>query len=37
MEVHTDPSRALCDSENSVALADLPRYLDTLKRIEEAI
>lgn len=37
MEVHTDPSRALCDGENSVALVDLYRYLEVLKRIEEAI
>lgn len=37
MEVHSDPSKALCDGENSVALADLPRYLETLKRIGEAL
>ncbi len=37
MEVHTDPSAALCDGENSVALSDLPRYLEVLKKIEEAI
>ncbi|MEI6152486.1 MAG: 3-deoxy-8-phosphooctulonate synthase [Deltaproteobacteria bacterium] len=37
MEVHTDPSRALCDGENSAALADLYRYLEVLKRIEEAL
>lgn len=37
MEVHTNPSAALCDGENSVSLADLPGYLEVLKRIEEAI
>jgi 2-dehydro-3-deoxyphosphooctonate aldolase (KDO 8-P synthase) len=36
MEVHSDPASALCDGENSVALADLPGYLEVLKRIEEA-
>lgn len=37
MEVHIDPSRALCDGENSVALSELPAYLETLKKIEEAL
>jgi 2-dehydro-3-deoxyphosphooctonate aldolase (KDO 8-P synthase) len=36
MEVHEDPSRALCDGENSVALEDLPAMLEALKRIGEA-
>jgi 2-dehydro-3-deoxyphosphooctonate aldolase (KDO 8-P synthase) len=36
MEVHVDPSKALCDGENSLALDDLPAILRTLKRIEEA-
>lgn len=34
MEVHFDPSRALCDGANSISLADLPPMLETLKRIE---
>jgi 2-dehydro-3-deoxyphosphooctonate aldolase (KDO 8-P synthase) len=37
MEVHIDPSKALCDGENSIALNDLPAILQTLKRIEEAL
>ncbi len=37
MEAHIDPSQALCDGENSVALDDLPFILKTLKRIEEAL
>jgi 2-dehydro-3-deoxyphosphooctonate aldolase (KDO 8-P synthase) len=37
MEVHVDPSKALCDGENSLALDDLPAILQTLKRIEEAL
>jgi 2-dehydro-3-deoxyphosphooctonate aldolase (KDO 8-P synthase) len=37
MEAHIDPSKALCDGENSVALDDLPVMLKTLKRIEEAL
>ena len=37
MEVHSDPSKALCDSENSIALNDLPDMLRTLRRIEEAL
>ena len=37
MEVHFDPSKALCDGANSVAIDDLPRMLETLKRIEAAL
>jgi 2-dehydro-3-deoxyphosphooctonate aldolase (KDO 8-P synthase) len=37
MEVHEEPARALCDSGNSVRLADLPHILEALKRIEEAV
>ncbi|ATX81321.1 2-dehydro-3-deoxyphosphooctonate aldolase (KDO 8-P synthase) [Mariprofundus ferrinatatus] len=34
MEVHPDPDRALSDGPNSLALADLPRLLDRLKRLD---
>ncbi|HVN95843.1 MAG TPA: 3-deoxy-8-phosphooctulonate synthase [Syntrophorhabdaceae bacterium] len=37
MEVHVNPSEALCDGENSVSLDDLPRYLETLRNIEGAL
>jgi len=37
MEVHIDPSKALCDGENSVAVADLLFMLKTLKKIEEVL
>jgi len=37
MEVHFDPSKALCDSENSISLNDLPHILKTLKKIEEIL
>lgn len=37
MEVHEDPSRALCDGENSVRLGDLRVMLEALKRLEEAV
>ncbi|MCX5804858.1 MAG: 3-deoxy-8-phosphooctulonate synthase [Proteobacteria bacterium] len=37
METHVDPSKALCDGENSVALDDLPVILKTLKNIEEVL
>lgn len=37
MEVHEDPSKALCDRENTVPLDDLPYILKTLKRIEEVL
>jgi 2-dehydro-3-deoxyphosphooctonate aldolase (KDO 8-P synthase) len=37
MEVHEDPSCALCDGENSLALDDLPAILEVLKRIEDAV
>lgn len=36
MEVHFDPSQALCDGANSIYLDDLPLMLETLKRIEDA-
>lgn len=36
MEVHFDPSKALCDGANSISLDDLPLMLETLKRIEAA-
>ncbi len=37
MEVHFDPSKALCDGANSVAIDDLSRMLETLKRIEAVL
>jgi 2-dehydro-3-deoxyphosphooctonate aldolase (KDO 8-P synthase) len=37
MEVHFDPSKALCDGANSISLDDLPFMLETLKRIEAAL
>jgi 2-dehydro-3-deoxyphosphooctonate aldolase (KDO 8-P synthase) len=37
MEVHFDPSMALCDGANSVCLDDLPLMLETLKRIEAVL
>jgi 2-dehydro-3-deoxyphosphooctonate aldolase (KDO 8-P synthase) len=37
MEVHINPTEALCDGENTVSLDDLPRYLKTLKDIEGAL
>ena len=37
MEVHVNPSEALCDGANSVALKDLPHYLKTLQAIEEVL
>ena len=37
MEVHFDPSKALCDGANSISLNDLPVMLETLKRIEAAL
>lgn len=37
MEVHFDPSKALCDGANSVSLDDMPSMLETLKRIEAAL
>jgi 2-dehydro-3-deoxyphosphooctonate aldolase (KDO 8-P synthase) len=36
-EVHPDPDRALCDGPNSLALAELPELLATLKRIGQAV
>ncbi|MBA4417483.1 MAG: 3-deoxy-8-phosphooctulonate synthase [Syntrophus sp. (in: bacteria)] len=37
MEVHEDPSRALCDGDNSLPLEDLAHILKVLKRIEAAL
>lgn len=37
MEVHFDPSKALCDGPNSIYLDDLPFMLEALKRIEAAL
>jgi len=37
MEVHVNPSEALCDGENSIALNDLPGYLKTLQNIEGSL
>ncbi|MCX8021891.1 MAG: 3-deoxy-8-phosphooctulonate synthase [Syntrophorhabdaceae bacterium] len=37
MEVHPDPSKALCDGENSIPLDEVPFILKKLKRIEEAL
>jgi 2-dehydro-3-deoxyphosphooctonate aldolase (KDO 8-P synthase) len=37
MEVHEDPSKALCDGENSISLEELPHLLKMLKTIEEAL
>lgn len=37
MEVHEDPSCALCDGENSVPMDNLPAMLEVLKRIEDAV
>jgi len=34
MEVHFDPTKALCDGANSICLDDLTRMLENLKRIE---
>jgi 2-dehydro-3-deoxyphosphooctonate aldolase (KDO 8-P synthase) len=36
MEVHENPSCALCDGENSVLLDDVPMILEALMRISEA-
>jgi len=35
MEVHPNPDQALSDGPNSLALADLGRLLDRLKRLDE--
>jgi len=35
MEVHPDPDKALSDGPNSLALADLPKLLNRLKRLDE--
>jgi 2-dehydro-3-deoxyphosphooctonate aldolase (KDO 8-P synthase) len=37
LEVHEDPDKALCDGPNSVALADLPPLLTTLKAIDALV
>jgi len=37
MEVHENPSKALCDGDNSVPLDELIHYLKSLKRLEEAL
>lgn len=37
MEVHEDPDKALCDGPNSIALADLPALLKTLKALDAVI
>jgi 2-dehydro-3-deoxyphosphooctonate aldolase (KDO 8-P synthase) len=37
METHIEPNEARCDGENSIALADLPPLLATLRRIENAL
>ena len=37
MEVHEDPSMALCDGDNSISIDDLPFVLETLKRIEAVL
>jgi 2-dehydro-3-deoxyphosphooctonate aldolase (KDO 8-P synthase) len=37
IETHPDPDRALSDGPNCLALADLPRLLETLKVIDEAV
>lgn len=34
LEVHPDPDRALCDGPSSYRLEDLPRLLQTLKRMD---
>jgi len=34
MEVHACPDKALCDGPNSLKLADLPRLLQDIKRID---
>lgn len=35
MEVHEDPSKALCDGENSVRIDDLPAMIGIMKQIGE--
>ncbi len=37
MEVHEDPSKALCDGDNSLPLEDLAFILKTLRKIEEVL
>ncbi|RMH59589.1 MAG: 3-deoxy-8-phosphooctulonate synthase, partial [Zetaproteobacteria bacterium] len=37
MEVHPEPDRALSDGPNSLALAELPGLLATVKRIDQVV
>ncbi|MFT4563741.1 MAG: 2-dehydro-3-deoxyphosphooctonate aldolase (KDO 8-P synthase), partial [Gammaproteobacteria bacterium] len=37
METHPDPDQALSDGPNCLALADMPRLLETLKVIDDAV
>lgn len=37
MEVHPEPGNALCDGPNMIALDDVPGFLESLKKIKEAI
>ena len=37
MEVHPDPSNALCDAASMLSLADLPKVLSQAKAIESAL
>jgi len=37
MEVHEEPDKALCDGPNSIALAELPGLLKTLKALDAII
>jgi 2-dehydro-3-deoxyphosphooctonate aldolase (KDO 8-P synthase) len=34
LEVHEQPAKALCDGPNSLKLADLPKLLHDIKRID---
>lgn len=37
LEVHPEPEKALCDGPNMIALKDVRGFLDSLKRIREAV
>lgn len=37
VEVHDDPDRALSDGPNALPLADLPRLLDEVRKVAEAV
>lgn len=37
MEIHPDPSKALCDGPNSIALADIEEVLTKLARVRAAV